>query len=129
MNTFSAASEAKLKTCHPDLQRLFREVLPHWNCQILEGHRGQEAQERAVREGKSKLHWPQGNHNSFPSNAVDVAPFAIDWNDGRRFREFAGVVIQIAKRLGIRLRWGGDWDGDGDTTDQTFNDLVHFELL
>jgi peptidoglycan LD-endopeptidase CwlK len=138
--TFSAASEARLKTCHPDLQRLFREVLKHWPCQVLEGHRGQEAQDRAFREGKSKLQWPNGNHNSFPSRAVDVAPFLVDtigppsgaplvWNDAKRFYAFSGFVIGIAIGLGLKIRWGGDWDGDRDLGDQKFNDLVHFELL
>jgi peptidoglycan L-alanyl-D-glutamate endopeptidase CwlK len=27
------------------------------------------------------------------------------------------------------VRFGGDWDGDKDITDQKFNDLVHFELI
>jgi peptidoglycan L-alanyl-D-glutamate endopeptidase CwlK len=27
-----------------------------------------------------------------------------------------------------RIRWGGDWDMDNDLSDNTFNDLVHFEL-
>lgn len=28
----------------------------------------------------------------------------------------------------VGLRWGGDWDGDGQTTDERFVDLPHFEL-
>jgi peptidoglycan L-alanyl-D-glutamate endopeptidase CwlK len=27
------------------------------------------------------------------------------------------------------VRYGGDWDGDKDINDQTFNDTVHFELV
>ena len=42
---------------------------------------------------------------------------------------FAGLVVGIAVSLGIRLRWGGDWDGDGDLCDNKFDDLFHFELL
>ena len=38
----------------------------------------------------------------------------------------------LAKAMSIPLRWGGDWDGDtllsGRDPDQTFDDLVHFEL-
>jgi peptidoglycan L-alanyl-D-glutamate endopeptidase CwlK len=31
--------------------------------------------------------------------------------------------------LGVKLRWGGNWDRDGEpVTDQDFQDLVHFEL-
>ncbi len=140
MGAFSRASEAALATAHPDLQRLFREVVRAWDCKVLEGHRGREAQDRAFAEGRSKLRWPNGNHNAFPSRAVDVAPWMsmtagppsgapIDWNDAKRFYAFAGFVLGIAHGLGIPIRWGGDWDGDRDLGDQRFTDLVHFELL
>jgi len=33
-----------------------------------------------------------------------------------------------AQSLGYPLRWGGDWDGDTETNDNRFDDLVHFEL-
>ena len=29
----------------------------------------------------------------------------------------------------LAIRWGGDWDLDGVTTDQTFMDLAHFEIV
>ena len=40
----------------------------------------------------------------------------------------AGAMISNADELDISIRWGGDWNGDGTLTDQTFNDLPHFEL-
>jgi len=46
-----------------------------------------------------------------------------------RFYDFGGYVLGSAERLGVPLRWGGDWDRDHDVfDDQTFQDLVHFEL-
>jgi hypothetical protein len=63
------------------------------------------------------------------SRAVDVAPYPIDWNDTRRFDHFAGIVVGIAHRSGVKIRWGGNWDRDNDLNDQNFNDLVHFELI
>ena len=39
------------------------------------------------------------------------------------------AMQQAAKFMNVSLRWGGDWDGDGDRTDQTFNDLMHWELI
>ena len=128
MPRFSAHSEAQLGTCHPDLQRLFREVIKHYDCIVLEGHRGKEDQERYVREGKSKVHWPNGNHNATPSNAADVAPYPVNWRDRERFYYFGGFVKGVAAELGIDIRWGGDWDSDDDLHDQTFFDLPHFEL-
>jgi peptidoglycan L-alanyl-D-glutamate endopeptidase CwlK len=41
----------------------------------------------------------------------------------------AGVIASCALELGITLRWGGDWDQDGDIRDNKFNDLYHFELV
>ena len=64
-----------------------------------------------------------------PSLAIDAAPSPIDWNDRERFFYFAGVVKGVAEEMGIKIRWGGDWDGDNDFDDQTFDDLVHFELV
>lgn len=42
---------------------------------------------------------------------------------------FAGYVMRVADELGIKLRYGGDWDGDKKTADQSFNDLPHYEIL
>jgi hypothetical protein len=30
--------------------------------------------------------------------------------------------------MGIKIRWGGDWDMDTETKDNNFDDLVHFEI-
>jgi len=129
MPNFSLASKTKLLTCHPELQRLFFEVIRHWDCQILEGHRGKEAQNEAFKKGNSKLQWPKGKHNKLPSLAVDVAPYPIDWKDTQRFIYFAGFVLGVASQLGIKLRYGGDWDRDTQMTDEKFRDLVHWEII
>lgn len=129
MPKFGDKSKAELATAHPDLQRLFNEVIKTFDCVVLEGHRGEAAQEEAVRTGKSKIHWPNGNHNKLPSRAVDVAPYPVNWKDTQRFYYFAGYVKGIASTLGLKIRWGGDWDSDTDLHDQTFYDLPHFELL
>ena len=128
MPKFSTRSKAALDTAHPKLKELFNEVIKHWDCIVLEGHRGKAAQDKAFREGKSKTPWPTSKHNKSPSLAVDVAPYPIDWKNSERFYAFAGFVIGIAKMKGIEIRWGGDWDSDRDFKDQTFFDLPHFEL-
>ena len=43
------------------------------------------------------------------------------------FYYFGGYVLGTAQEMGIDIRWGGDWDGDRSISDQTFDDLVHFE--
>ena len=68
--------------------------------------------------------------------AVDVAPYPLDWKNIHKFYLFAGFVLGIVEAINanphlndkIKIRWGGDWDSDYDLNDQTFNDLVHFEI-
>ena len=135
MPKFSRASFSKLTTCHPDLQVLMYEVIKYFDCTVLEGYRNEADQEKAFAAGNTKLHWPNGNHNRLPSMAIDVSPYPSGWNNSKRFYWFAGYVMGIAQklkedgRMTHSVRFGGDWDGDKDITDQKFNDLVHFELI
>ena len=129
MFKFSEKSERRLKSCHPDLQRIFREVIKHYDCTVLEGYRSNERQEELFHEGRSKARAGQSKHNEMPSLAVDVAPYPVKWDEPERFYHFAGFVLGIAKTMDINVRFGGDWDRDNDLYDQTFNDLPHFELI
>lgn len=72
-----------------------------------------------------------GSHqlNTLPSNAVDIAPYPLDWSDSLAFARLAGFVQAVADSMGIAVRWGGDWDQDGKSKDERFLDLVHFELV
>ena len=129
MYEFSPKSTLKLRMCHPDLQELFRKVVERIDCTILQGHRTQAEQDMYFATGKSKVKWPDSKHNSFPSRAVDVAPYPIDWEDRERFTYFAGVVMGIAHENNIKVRWGGDWNMDNNLSNNRFDDLVHFELI
>jgi len=129
MPEYSETSRRRLITCSPLLQQVFNEVIKYYDCSILCGHRSEKDQLIAYQEDKSKVQWPNSKHNIFPSDAVDVAPYPINWNNIKRFYYFAGFVLGVASQLRINIRFGGDWDGDEDLDDQTFNDLVHFELV
>lgn len=135
MPKFSQESFSKLSTCHLDLQAIFFEVVKSFDCTVLVGYRNEEDQHIAFNAGKSKLDWPNGKHNTQPSNAIDVAPYPIDWNNIKQFYWFAGYVMGIAQRLKDEgkithsIRYGGDWNCDKIITEQQFNDLVHFELI
>jgi hypothetical protein len=129
MPSFSAVSLARLNTCDPRLVEVFMRVVLHYDCSILCGHRGSEEQDEALRTGRSRLRFPMSKHNRVPSIAVDAAPYPIDWDDHVRFRVFGGFVLGMATAMGIRLRWGGDWDMDWDFNDQSLIDLPHFELI
>ena len=129
MPAFSEKSLAKLATCHPLLQRVFHEVIRDFDCTVIEGHRNKDRQNQMVAEGKSQVRWPNGKHNTVPSRAVDVTPYPIVWDDRERQTLFAGYVLATAKAMGVDLRWGGDWDRDTEVRDNTFDDLVHFEIV
>ena len=128
MPRFGKRSIGRLQTCDQKLQELFYEVVKHFDCSIIEGHRGEERQNKAFADGKSKVKYPNGKHNKFPSVAVDVAPYPIDWSDRDRFHYFGGFVLGVAKEMGMNIRWGGDWNQDTHTKDNKFDDLVHFEI-
>jgi peptidoglycan L-alanyl-D-glutamate endopeptidase CwlK len=129
MPQFSSQSLERLRTCHTSLQKVFNEVIKHVDCTILCGYRSEAEQQEAFRTGKSKVVFPNSKHNTNPSLAIDACPYPVDWNDTKRFYYFAGLVMGIAKNLGIELRYGGDWDSDFDLKDQNFFDLPHFEMV
>ena len=133
MPKFSKRSQERLDTCDKQLQRLFNEVIKHYDCTILEGARPKDRQNELFRQGKSKLTWPNSKHNlthfNQLSQAVDVVPYPIDWNDWNRFYHFAGFVKGVAASMGIKIRCGVDWDGDNDFKDQSFHDAPHFEIV
>lgn len=100
---------------------------------LLCGHRNQHDQNEAFygEPQTSKLAWPNGKHNKLPSMAVDFTPYPRPNRPEKLWASLAyvaGRVIEHAKRNGVTIRWGGDWDGDGDLTDQNFDDLFHLEI-
>jgi len=127
MAQFSQRSKDKLATCHNDLQTLFNEVISRdvWDCTVLSGHRDKEEQDTLYEQGRSQLKFPHSKHNTYPSTAVDVAPYFADkphirWNDLEAFEAFGHYVKNVAKELDIKIEWGGDW--------YTFVDMPHFQL-
>ena len=129
MPSFGTRSQDNLAQAHPELQRLFNEVIKHFDCSVICGHRSQEEQDKAYHEGKSKLKFPQSKHNGSPSLAVDVIAYPIEWDNYRRNYMFVGFVRGVASQLGINIRCGADWDGDTVIKDQNFHDIPHFELI
>ena len=128
MPRFGKKSKGNLATCHPDLQKVFNKVIKYVDCSVLEGHRSKDRQNKLYKEGKTQVQYPDGRHNASPSNAVDVTPYPVDWDDRERQTLFAGFVLGIARSMGINLRWGGDWDQDFQVQDNRFDDFPHFEI-
>jgi hypothetical protein len=105
-------SRQRLATCHPDLIRVVTPASKRFKLAVICGHRGKEDQDRAFREKRSKVRWPNSKHNATPSLAVDLAPLPIDWDDEPRFKAMAMVVLEVAKEQGVKITWGGSWGWD-----------------
>lgn len=134
MTLLGTKSAERLDTCHADLKRLILAVAELRDVVVAEGHRGQEAQDRAFEEGKSEKKWPFGRHNNYPSDAVDVAPYwreeGFRWEDFPAFAFLMGQISIIARQLGIKVKFGLDWDGDFRIKDDsTLIDGPHIELI
>ena len=139
MYFFGKKSQDNLDTCDPEIILLCEEVIEIIDISILCGHRNEQDQTIAFNEKRSKVVWPNSNHNVIPSDAVDVAPYPINWGESgtsrermialHRFYHMWGLFQAIAYDKNIKIRWGGDWDRDNDFFDQKFNDLVHIEKI
>lgn len=131
MPKYSKQSLHRLATCDERIQRVFNEVIKHFDCSITCGHRTQEEQDALfyATPKRTQVKWPNGKHNTKPSKAVDAVPYPVNYIDRERFTYFAGFVVATALSMGIRLRWGGDWDSDTELDDNDFDDLPHFELV
>lgn len=146
MPKFGDKSLIALAEVHPDLQRLFEEVIKHRDCSIIDGARTIEEQRKNVARGVSKTmdskHLPQEDGKS---HAVDVVPYpqpswvlveralrAVRTTDPTlqllRFYHFVGFVAGVAAAKGIPLRQGVNWDSDDDFGEHGFIDLPHHEL-
>ena len=124
MFKFGKRSEKRLKGVDIKLQHILRRLIKIMDVTIIEGVRSQERQDELVKKGASKTKYSK----HITGKAVDLAPYPIDWEDRERFHYMGGMLRGIAHELDIKVRWGGDWDSDGEFKDNSFDDLVHIEL-
>ena len=130
MPTFGKRSRERLKGVDPKLINVLNEVVKYFDITVIEGLRSQARQDELVAQGKSKTKF--GKH--VLGKAVDIAPYPIDWKSRDDFHYLGGFVLGIAAKMGVDVRWGGDWSdsslskGARTTKDNNFDDLVHFEI-
>ena len=125
MPHFGKKSKERLKGVDIKLQHILRQLIKIMDVTIIEGLRTQKRQDELVAKGASKTKYSK----HIKGKAVDVAPYPIDWKDRERFHYMGGMLRGIAHELNINVRWGGDWDSDGEIKDNSFDDLVHIELI
>lgn len=118
----------RLKGVNPSLVAVFKracETMP-FDVTVLEGLRSYERQQELLKQGATKV--SISRHMS--GNALDIAPYPIDWNDLGRFQIVAEHMFKAAKELGIAIRWGGTWERTFTKPVKwaKFLDAPHFEL-
>ncbi len=133
---YSSTSLRHLSSCETGLQLIGLEMSLIRDCTVICGNRTNREQEKAFASGRSKLKAGQSRHNIFPSQAMDIVPAEAvkAWALGEdlpseMYWEFHRQMNALAVGYGLNLRWGGDWDGDGSGSDQTFNDYAHYERV
>ena len=124
MPKFGKRSKQRLRGVDTRLVNVLNELIKIMDVTIIEGLRSKQRQEILLKEGKTKTKFSK----HIEGKAVDLAPYPIDWEDRDRIHYMGGMIRGIAKQLNINVRWGGDWDSDGETKDNRFDDLVHVEI-
>ena len=145
---FGKASLDRLATVDPKLQAVVHRalLLSPIDFMVLEGVRTPERQRELYGQGRStaqctaagisvkyakpslqKVTWTL-NSNHFTGRAVDLVPWPVDWKDLAKFDAIAKAMFAAAKELGVRIRWGADWDQDGNPREKGESDSPHFEL-
>ena len=147
MNQFSKTSAERLATADPYLIEVFNAAIAICPVDfgIAQGARTIDEQREYFNDKKSKINPDAYEIDELPkkakhivtddyplAGAVDIYAYipgtGASW-DKSHLCLIAGVVLAIDKQKENRLRWGGNWDGDGEIiSDQTFQDLPHFEL-
>jgi peptidoglycan L-alanyl-D-glutamate endopeptidase CwlK len=130
---------SRLLTCHEEIVAVCREVVPIVDNTVIWGIRYKKEQNECYSRGTSTKLWPDSRHNKIDldelSDAVDLAPWHvikphIRWEAEYEFIYLAGHMMMAAAALGVKLRWGGDWDQDHDLYDRNKPfDLGHFERI
>lgn len=138
---FGARSLKEQKGVHPKLLKVIYRALdicaatggPDFG--TIEGVRTPARQRELYAQGRTKpgkkVTWTlTSNHFINPKtgygHAVDL--FAGDWNNIADFNAIAKAMFQASHELNIPIRWGADWDRDGNWRERGETDSPHFEL-
>jgi len=134
---FSEKSEDRLKQLAPDMARVVRRALSFqvMDFTVLETLRDEQRQQSLLDAGASQTSDSHHLENEDGlAEAVDLLPYPYNvngvdvWQDKQRFAVLAGLMYAAAAIENVKIRWGGDWDFDGNNADSKFHDMPHFEL-
>lgn len=132
--TFGKRSLENLASVHPLLVKIATTALQTSDSDftVICGHRDKAGQDAALRAKTTKVAFPGSAHNQMPACAIDVIPYPFtSWDDPAMlvaWRAIANAMFDAARAHGARVRWGGDFNRDGDKTTKDAWDKPHFEL-
>jgi len=127
MFKFSKKSLDKINNpkVHPKIKQLLLEAIKTSpiDFTVIETVRTIELQKiyfkaKTTKTMKSR-HIPSTNKSGL-CEAVDIAPYPLNWGDKKRFIELSKHIKEVAKKLNIAITWGGDW--------KSLVDMPHYEL-
>lgn len=133
-------SRERLGGVHPNLVKIVKRAieLTTVDFMVLEGVRTEARQKELYAQGRTTpgkiVTWTMNSkHRIQPDgfgHAVDLVPYPIDWEDPIKFDTIALAMKSAACELGLenRLRWGADWDQDGNPREKGELDSPHFEI-
>ena len=131
-------SLARLEGVHPQLVAVVARAikLTAQDFVVLEGVRTPARQAELYAQGRTrpgdKVTWTMTSNHFRKADgyghAVDICPWPVDWTTPSKFDAIANAMEQAADELGINIRWGADWDDDGNRRERGESDSPHFEL-
>ena len=134
-----AKSKERLKGVHPDLVNVVEMAiqLTKQDFMVLEGVRTPARQRELYAQGRTKpgpkVTWTL-NSNHFVNkatgygHAVDLVPFPVDWSH-KKLDVVSKAMFAAADTLGVKIRWGADWNRNGKPRERGESDSPHFELV
>lgn len=120
---FGKKSLERLALCDERIQKLCQEMIRRsdFDLTITCGFRNEEDQNKAYNDKKSQVKWPNSKHNKFPSHAVDICPYPINWDKNDiRWHKMIALAYEVARIQGIKIRSGKFF---------AFEDFPHIELV
>lgn len=125
---FSKRSLDNLKGVHPLMIKLMKTAIVNAPIDfvITEGVRTTERQQELFKQGKSKCdgiknkskHQKKADGYGY---AVDLYPLPIQYKNTKPYIILSEHIKKVAKKLGIKITWGGDF--------KTFVDMPHYQLV
>lgn len=135
---FGTRSYIRLRGVKRDLVRVAELALSRssFDITVIEGTRTPERQAQLYAQGRTTpgpiVTWTLRSKH-LDGKAIDLGPLddkgQIAWNNRELFVEMSSLMFAAAEELGVKIRWGKDWNMNGIPEEKGEYDGPHFELV